>query len=238
MLQEPTSSSSTGEALQEPAANVPAGTTSPPASEGVKPIAREQVIAQPQPLSEEQIARVLASKQAQAAIYRQAQSMKDKELNQERLRRQQEEEKRRLEGMDDEEFGRYQREQSQHQGLVRAGVQSQLAHTLAQLQQVAMAQISNKAVREQVQTQADAGAFQSFPEFFAAVVKAEAEHKAQTQITRRERQLREAITKEVTAEQVGEMAPQLGTGVPVARTSDKHGRDLLSEAIGEIRKQA
>jgi len=237
MPQERVSSEAGGQEPQVQAGDVAAATTPKPESEGAAPPVQEQVATQPQPLLEEQIGSFLASKQGQSAIYRLAQSMKDKELNQERLRRQQEEEKRRLDGMDAEEYGLYRRQQEQDEGKIRAGVTDQLGRLLGQMQRVALDQISSKAVREQVEAKANAGAYKSFPEFFAACVKADADHKVQTQVGRREKQLREVITKEVTAEQVGEMAPQLGTGVPVARTSEKHGRELLSEGIGELRKK-
>lgn len=222
---------------QEPVVNVAAATTTPPASES-QVTTQEQEVTQPSVLSEEQIGELLQSKQARAAMFRQAQSMKDKMFHQERLKHQQEEERQRVEGMDDEEFGQYTRAEGERQQSLQAATTGAMTRVFGQMQQSALAQISNKQVRDEVAAKANRNEYTTFPEFFAACVQAELGHKLKNQMTRKEKELREAITKELQADQVGEMAPQLGQGLPVARMSELHGIDLLSEGFGEALEKA
>jgi len=212
-------------------------TTSTPASEGQVAPAQEHKVEQPSQVTAEQIAELLQSKEAQAAVYRQAQSMKDKELLQERLRRQQEEERRRIEQMDDEELGHHVRSAEAREKEL-APLRDKLiemgrADVLTRLHQDALAQISDKKLRDGVDKKAAAGEYKTFPEFFQACVQTELGHRLENQLTKKEKELRDAISKELMGEQVGEIAPDLGRGLPTSRTPKLHGDRAIAAGLAE-----
>jgi len=228
MLNE-TTSTTEGQKPQEPVVDVAPATTPPPPSEGQKPPEGEQKVTGPPELSEEQIEQLLARKDVQARVYRRAQSMKDKEIAQDRLKRQQAEEKRRIETMDDEEYGSYTRAQTQRQTSLQQGVMQALGGLFPQMQEQGLSVISNKKAREE--TPAKASEFKTLPEFLAACAKAEAEHQIGLRMTKAEKELRESLTEEIRAEQADQLYPQLGTGLPTARIEDLHGESAIGAGL-------
>jgi len=192
---------------------------------------------EPSGLTPEQVKALLSSKEAQALIFRQAQSLKDKEAHAAELRRQQEEERRRIEEMDDEEFGRHLRTQQQEQEAIRQKVTPVLGKLLTDAQQQALAQVSDEATRAALVTKANAGEYKTFPDFLAACIDAEAESRAKKQLPKRERDMRDAIRKEVFADQADIVAPDIGRGIPTSRVQDLHGIDAIRAGLAEMHKQ-
>lgn len=200
---------------------------------------QEQASPEPPELTEEQIENLLTRKEVQAKIYQQAQSMKDKELYQERFQRQQQEEQERLDSLDDEEYGEHMRQQQEQQKLVQQ-TQRQVAgqamtRLLTNMQDRALSQISDEDVREQMR--AKSREFQTFEDFFGACVQAEAGYQAKSQLTEREKELRKAIQKEVQAEYADQLAPELGRGIPVDQRKDLHGQQAIAEGFAEALKK-
>jgi len=210
-------------------------TTQPPTSEGQVPAVQEQKVEQPPELTDQQIEALLSRKDVQARMYQRAQSMKDKELQQERLRREGEAEKQRVASMDDDEYGRYVRQRTNVEQVARKLAIQEMGRQMAEVQTQALAQISDKKLRAEME--AKASTFTSLPDFFRACVKAEADHQIQRELAKKEPEVREAITKELTASQEDELYPQLGRGLPVGRESDLHGRELITAAYAEERRK-
>lgn len=229
MTEELTSSTTEGQELQEPVADVAPATTTPPPSEGEKPPAEEQKVTGPPELSDEQIEQLLDREDVKARVYQRAQSMKDKELHQERLKRQQEEERRRREAMDDEEYGSYTRAEEQRRNLLQQGVSQALGGLLGQMQEQALSVISNKKLREEME--AKSTTFKTFPEFLQACAKAESEHQIGLRVAKVEKELTESLTEKIRAEQVDELYPQLGTGTPTARRPELHGQSAIAAGL-------
>jgi len=239
-----TASEAQREEPQEPAGGVApatiaqAATTPTPASASTEPGAQEQTVGQQPSLTPEQIGELLQSKQAQATIFRQAQSLKDKMLHQERLKRQQQEEEearqQRESAMDDEEYGRYVREQSRTSGLVEALAKDSLGRVLTNMQTQALSTIGDKALRAEMAKKAST--YPSLPEFMRACVEVELERRSTAQTPKREKELRDLITKEQMGEQASELVPQLGQGLPSAGKSKLHGRERIAAELAEMRK--
>ena len=208
----------------------PATTAPPPASEGQEtPPPEEHKVTQPPELTTEQIETLLESKQGQAAIYRAGQSMKDRELAQERLKHQQEEDQRRREQMDDEEYGGYVRAEEKRLSTRQLDVKRALKGLIGQMQEQAVSVISNKKVREAMA--AKSSEYDSFPEFARACAKAETDYQVDLRMTKRERELTESLTEKIRAEQVGQLYPQLGTGLATAPLADLHGTSAIGAGL-------
>ena len=214
---------------EKPPAQVAPVTTAPPAStdQGIPP--EEQKVTQPPELTAEQIETLLGTKQAQAAIYRAGQSMKDKELLQEQLKRKQEEDQRRREQMDDEEYGGYVRAEEKRLSGQQAGVKRVLKGLIDQMQEQAVSVISNKKVREAMA--AKSSQYDSFPAFARACAKAETDYQVDLKMTKREKELTVSLTEKIRAEQVGQLYPQLGTGLATAPLADLHGTSAIGAGL-------
>ena len=207
--------------------NVASATTGVQSDTGAGATQEQAATGVEQQLTQEQIDRLLTSnKDVQARVYQAAQSMKDRELYQERLRQQQQQQAAKIAKMDDEQYGQFRRSveaRSADLTNTTAGVMTRL---LSEMQDKALGQISNKVVREEMLKKSQE--FQTFPEFMAACIKAEAEYKADQTMTKREKEIRDAVQKEVQAEQADQLYPQLGRGAPRARTSGLHGQSAIA----------
>lgn len=229
-----TASEAQREEPQEPAGGVASATTPTPASTSTEPAAQEQTVGQQPSLTPEQVEQLLASADVQSRIYRQAQSMKDKELHQEQLRKEEEERQQRESAMDDEEYGQYVREQNRTSGLVEALARDSLGRVLTNMQTQALSTIGDKALRAEMAKKAST--YPSLPEFMRACVEVELERRSTAQTPKREKELRDLITKEQMGDKETELVPQLGQGLPSAGKSKLHGRDRIAADLAEMRK--
>lgn len=197
-----------------------------PQPEGVT--AGEQPVTTPSDAAPEQgleitpelIEKVLSHQEVQNRIYRQAQSMKDRELH--RLRQEQEarEQQRKIEQMDDEEYGRWQRQQARLQQATQAAVRETLAQVFTKAQERAVASIEDDDARAEVEEKLAANAFDEFEDFLDAVAEAKAKSKTAKEVAKARKQLekeiRESLEKERTADEAN-FAPEFGRGLPAAR---------------------
>lgn len=224
---EKTSSKATGQEPQETTAKVADATTTPAPSKGQEAVVQEHKVETPPELTDEQVGTLLARKDVQTRIFREAQSLKDKMFHQEQLRRQQEEEKRRIEQMDDEEYGSYMHAEQKRQSVLQQGVSQVLAPVLEDVRQQTLATVSNKKLREEMATKH----FDTLSDFQRACATAEVDYQVNLRVSKREKELREAITKELQAEQAGQLYPQLGRGEPTARESELHGENAIAAGV-------
>lgn len=231
-MAEETTSGAVGQSPGGGTADVAQATTAPPQPEGTAPAVQEQTISPPG-LTDEQIEGLLGRKDVQARIYQQAQSMADQRAHQERLRQQAEAEQRRVEGLDDEEYGSLVRRQQQSLAAAQQVAMGAVARTLVEMQDKTLSVITNKKVREEMA--AKSSEFKTYPEFVQACVNAEAEYQVGQQLTQREKELRAVITKELQAEQADTLVPQLGRGTPAARVdmSKMSSDQLIAEGFQE-----
>lgn len=221
---------------QESAGGVAADATTPTLpSASTDAAAQEQTVGQTPSLTPEQLEQLLSSDDVQARIYRQAQSMTDKRAHQAELVRQEEARKQRETQMDDEEYGRYVRDQTRLNEYTTALGQKSLGVVLTNIKTHALAQIGDKALRAEMAEKADQ--YESLGEFVGACVKVEIERRDAAKTPKREKELRGLITKELTGEQATDLVPQLGRGSPTAGTTKLHGRKRIAAALAEVRKE-
>jgi hypothetical protein len=217
-------------------------TSTAPASE-TAPAAQEQTVAPPaERMTRERIKELLETdKDLQAEIYRRAQSMKDQELHRERLRAQQEAEQRRIQEMDDEEYGRYLREQADMQSRLQQEMTPRLARVLNDVRDTFLSSIEDEEARAEVTKREANGEFQTAKDFYRAVVEAQAKSLTAKQLAREEarlkKELREAITKELTAEAADVPTPEIGRGLAAPRYQDLHGIDAIKAGLAQRRRQ-
>lgn len=220
---------------QESAGGVADATTPTPPSASTEPAAQEQTAGQQPSLTPEQLEQLLSSEDVQARIYRQAQSMKDKELLKADLVRQEEAREKRETQMDDEEYGGYVRKQKALNEITAEMAKKSLGSVLTNIKTQALAAIGDKALRAEMDAKADQ--YETLGDFVGACVKMELERLDASKTPKREKELRGLITKELTGEQAKDLVPQLGRGSPTARTTKLHGRKRISAALAEKRKQ-
>lgn len=220
---------------QESAGSVADATNATPPSAGTDQVAQEQPVSQTPSLTPEQLEQLLSSDDVQARIYRQAQSMTDKAAHKADLVRQEEARKQRETQMDDEEYGRYVRDQTRLNEYTTALGQKSLGSVLTNIKTQALASIGDKALRAEMDAKADQ--YESLGDFVGACVKAEIERREAAKTPKREKELRDLITKEQMGEQAKDLVPQLGRGSPAARDTKLHGRERIAEALAEVRKE-
>lgn len=195
--------------------------------------AKEPKVAPTGKLTKEQVEELLKSKEAQAILYRQAQSMKDKELLQERLKAQQEAEQRKIEEMDDEEYGRHLRTRQQEQQSFQQQVGPVLYQMLTKQKEAALARISDPEARAKIEAANAQGKYQTFEDFLDACIDAESDVRGAKRAAKREKEIREAALKEQQAELSDVTYPQLGRGLPTARANDLHGLDAIKAGLNQ-----
>ena len=232
-------SQATGQPTEQPTGDVGEQPTNPNAPSTGQAGAQEQTTGAGQAaVSPELIEQALQSREVQARIYQQAQSMKDKELAREREAQRQREELQRLSKMDDTEYGRHIRTQQNRQLEVQEIARSSLRTVMQQMQDEALKQVGDAKARTELQGRIDRGDFASMAEFFAATVKAEIDRQVTHQTARKEGELRNVITKEAQALALDQIAPQLGSGSPASGTKKLTGVRGLSRALAIEREKA
>ncbi len=219
---------------QESAGSVADATNATPPSASTDPAAQEQTVGQTPSLTPEQLEQLLSSDDVQTRIYQQAQSMKDKELHKADLERQEEARKKRETQMDDEEYGGYVRKQKALNEYTEALARKSLGSVLTNIKTQALAVIGDKGLRAEMDAKADQ--YETLGDFVGACVKVELERLDASKTPKREKALRDLITKELTGEQVTDLVPQLGRGSPTARTTKLHGRARIAADLAEMRK--
>lgn len=220
---------------QESAGGVADATTPTPPSASTDLVVQEQTAGQQPSLTPEQLDELLSRDDVQARIYRQAQSMTDKAAHKADLARQEEARKKRETQMDDEEYGRYVRDQTRLNEYTTALGQKSLGAVLENMKREALAQIGDKALRAEMEEKSNQ--YTSMGEFFGALVKAEIGRRDAAKTPKRDKELRDLITKELTGEQAADLVPQLGRGSPTAGTTKLHGRDRIAAGLAELRKK-
>lgn len=192
-------------------------------------------------LPEDKLEELIAKdKRLQERIYRQAQSMKDKELHAERLRMQQEketaEEQARLRDMTNSEYGAYRREQE----ALSQKAQEQVAQVLrGQFQKATEEALS--LLSPEARARVEAEQHESLGQFIQSVAKARTDAEVAQRVKAEEKKLREVIRKELQAEMSEQFAPDTGRGTPSSRRDNVHGEAAiaagLEEKFAEARKK-
>lgn len=202
----------------------------------------------PAALTPEQVNELLRSnKAAQSAAYRLAQSMKDKELA--RIRQEQEaqrkaaEERRRLEEMDDEDYGRHIREQQRIEELVRQRAIETMVPVLQQVQGSALGALSDAQLRAELEARITSGELNDLGQIVKTIIDSEVSAREQKMTPRLEtklrKEIREALEKERAAEQADDddTPPILGSGLPTG-SRELHGTALIAAGVAEMRREA
>ena len=169
------------------------------------------------------------------------QSQKDRELHQAQMRWQQEqerlrrdaEERARLDGMDDEDFGRFVREQQQKQQELAEITRSSVTQSMLTVQQQTLDQIPDADVREQIINGINEGKYQNWGELQKALLDAVTEKRVAKTRAELEQSIREAVQRELTAQLADTPTPSLGTGLPTKSAQYLSTDDLLSQGYAE-----
>ena len=205
-----------GDATQEPGQGTPADS-------------------QPETLTRQQAEEMLEQQR------RQWQSQKDRELyqaqmnwrqDQERLRREAEE-RARLEGLDDEDYGRFVREQQQKQQELTEITRNSVTQSMLAVQQQTLEQIPDADVREQIVNGINEGKYQNWGELQKALLDAVTEKRVAKTRAELEQSIREAVQRELTAQLADTPTPSLGTGLPTKSAQNLSTEDLLSQGYAE-----
>ena len=160
---------------------------------------------------------------------RRLQSIKDREVQQERLRIYQEaQEQLRLErerqhtaAMDNEDYGAWVREQDQKEqerADDRRKFDQQRQQWIAINNEAALSIVKDAKAREALEQRNNAGEFKTYPDFVAAAHEIQAAVMAERAGDKRAREAREAAEKGATARLAGTAAPDLATGQPTGST--------------------
>ena len=159
-------------------------------------------------------------------IRRRVQSEADKRLvryqQQLEARRKAEEQRRRMEQMDDEDYGAFVRQQQQMEGYATQRTQQRLAETYGKLTEQVLESVKDEALREQLAKRNEADEFESFDAFLNARDEAVLEAEKQKMASSLEKQIREAVQKELKAQEAEQArAPVLGSGLPTTQLDIK-----------------
>jgi len=212
-------------------------------SESEGPVEQERVIGEKATeLTAEQLTRLIASRPELAEaladsepVKRRIQSEADKRLDrfrrdaeaaraQEAARQQQAAEQQRISEMDDEDYGRYEREKQAKQQSTSEQVTATLATEYRRIGEMLLEAIPDPQVRQQV----NEGTYASWDEFRSACLSAAVETSAKQRLAKREKVQSESATKGETAEEV-ETAAAIITGVGAPAGASKASFKRLSE---------
>jgi Arc/MetJ-type ribon-helix-helix transcriptional regulator len=224
------SPSETGQPVQEQGQRgVPTG-TNPPATSGAGAQAQEQPTSGQRPAIDEAEIRRRVEQSERDKIRHQA--MLDAQAA---MKRQQEyeAEQRRLAEMDDEEFGQYTRQAQQEQARV-----FQIRQQVAQEQ---WATIHNQVLstidpdlRDELDQRGQRGEFTNYADFLKAAQEAQLQKRLAAELKKREKEIRDAVQKEYTAEGVeNDPGPVTGSGTPTSRTKHMPNEQLISVGFAE-----
>jgi len=205
------------------------------ATEGAKPQEQPEAgvspEAGPEPQKQERepsidIDTILSRPEVAEQIRRRVQSEADKRLvryqQQLEARRKAEEQQRRMEQMDDEDYGAFVREQQQMEGYARQRTQQMLAESYGKLTEQVLASVKDETLREQLAKRNEADEFESFDAFLDARDEAVLEAEKQKMASSLEKQIREAVQKELKAQEAEQArAPVLGSGLPTTQLDIK-----------------
>jgi hypothetical protein len=169
------------------------------------------------------------------------QSQKDRELYQAQMRWQQEqerlrreaEERARQENMDDEDYGRFVREQQRKQQELAEITQYSVTQSMLAVQQQTLEQIPDADVREQIANGINEGKYQSWAELQKAILDAVVEKRVTKTRAELEQSIREAVQRELTAQLADTPTPSLGTGLPTKSAQHLSTDDLLSQGFAD-----
>lgn len=206
---------------------VPGGTNAGAASEAPGRQVQEQPTGDPAIPEEEQ-------------IRRRVQSELDKRLHQERMRWEQEqvqrqkqdEEARRLQEMDDEEYGAYVRQKELDEQQKQAIRREVLVNLVSGIQSETLALVKDDKRRADLEQRAMAGEFKSYGEFLQMVHKTVLEEALEKERPKLERTVRESTNRERVAEEA-ESGPQLGSGLPTSRLDRLSSHQKIAAGFAE-----
>lgn len=177
------------------------------------------VPASPQAEPSVDIEKILGQPEVAEQIRRRVQSEADKRLmryqQQLEARRQAEEQRRRMEQMDDEDYGAFVRQQQQMEAYAGQRAQQRLAETYVQLTEQVLSSVEDETLRQRLAERNEANEFESFDAFLKARDEAVLEVEKQKMAGSLEKQIREAVQKELKANEAEHArAPVLGSGLP------------------------
>ncbi len=138
-------------------------------------------------------------------------------------------EAQRLAGMDDAELGAEVRRRQE----MEAYASSVRAQDLAAIREQTLALVSDDTAREAVAEQERAGKFRTYGEFLQACVRAQLEVDGAKLRSRIEREVREAVQKELVADEADRGGPQLGSGNATPRLTLAAIKRMSTEEINE-----
>jgi len=212
------------------------GTTGQEPSSDSPPVQEQDVLE----LDETKLEKLLETNPlVKARIYREAQSMKDRELHQERLRREREEEEARIREMSDAEFGSYMREKQSLAAAAQAKAlemaKTAVSQALSAVQEEGLSLLGPEARKK---VEAELPTYKTFADFVKGLAKAKADSEATKMVASERKQLEKTIRNQLQAEYAKQLAPDIGRGTPASRLDNVHGIDAIAAGIGEKLREA
>jgi len=206
---------------------VPGGTNAGTASEAPGKRVQEQPTGDPAIPEEEQ-------------VRRRVQSEVDRRLHQERMRWEQEqaqrqkqdEEARKLQEMDDEEYGAYVRQKELDEQQKQAVRREVLVNLVSGIQSETLALVKDDKRRADLEQRAMAGEFKSYGEFLQVVHQTVLDEALDKERPKLERTVRESTNRERVAEEA-ESGPQLGSGLPTSRLDRLSSHQKIAAGFAE-----
>ncbi len=200
-----------------------------------------------QNLTPEQVDELLRSnKTAQQRLYRAAQAMKDKELariqRQQEEQRQAEEARRKLEEMDDEDYGRHVREEQRTDELVRQRAINAMVPVFQAVQGKALSKLSDAQIRHEIEARITTGELGDLDTILETILETETKARVEKASAKLEAKLRKEIREALEKERAAEIAdedtpPILGSGTPTG-SRELHGMELLAAGVADARREA
>lgn len=161
----------------------------------------------------------------EVAIEKRYQAIYDRRLDQERRRlevqmqqqQQQAAQAAAVAEMDDEEFGRFMRENQRAQQATQAQIVQTLRGVYSEQTAQVLGIVSDSKARQEVEERNNKGEFKSFGEFLHAAQEAELGARIEKSKAELEKQIRETVQKEMTAQNAASGGVVLGSGMPTLK---------------------
>ncbi len=153
----------------------------------------------------------------------------------------QQQEQAKLTEMDDEQFGAHVRK-----SMETTSVQQQVAQQVAQQERGTMVQqirdsvfrsIKSEAKRDEVKAKELRGEYGSLEDFLSAATQANLEEEVAKQVEKQGKQIREAVTKEATADAAEAGGPVIGAGSATSPNIKMSREQLMAQGFAEALEQ-
>lgn len=228
--------------------------TDPQATSDDKAALQEQQVRPPAPATKEvpDIDKLVAEKVE--AARRKLQSDNDQRIHQERIRAQaearaqleaqlqQQADAQRINAMDDEEFGKFYREQSktvnERQAIMTQAQQQAALGWVNTIRAIAQKKLTDeeKAEFQRRDTPGSSDQFQSFEEMLDFLSETRVKRDLEKAVKEKEKTIREAIEKERAAKEAEENAPILDSGRPTPSDANASSEDNILQGLIDMQR--